>query len=58
MLKVLDDLSWLVVSNMFYFPLIYGIILPIDSYFKRWFKLPTSECSMVDLLQTRQGKDW
>ena len=28
------DTYWLVVSNMFYFPFhIYGIILPIDSYF-------------------------
>ena len=34
---------WLAVSNMnFIFHFIYGIILPIDWYFSRWLKPPTS----------------
>ena len=33
---------WLVVSNIFLFSIIYGIILPIDLYFSRWLKPPTS----------------
>ena len=36
------NLIWLVVSNMFLFSIIYEIILPIDSYFSRWLKPPTS----------------
>ena len=29
-------LFWLVVWNIFFFSIIYGIILPIDEYFSRW----------------------
>ena len=33
---------WLVVWNIFYSSIMYGIILPIDSYFSRWLRPPTS----------------
>ena len=32
------DSFWLVVWNIFYFSIIYGVILPIDKYFSRWLK--------------------
>jgi hypothetical protein len=35
-------IDWLVVSSVFLFSIIYGIILPIDYYFSRLLKPPTS----------------
>ena len=32
---------WLVVWNIFLLSIIYGIVLPIDSYFSKWLKPPT-----------------
>ena len=37
-------IHWLVVSNNFYFSIIYGIILPIDFHiFQRWLQPPTRD---------------
>ena len=41
------DLIWLMVSNIFLFSITYGIILPIDKYFSRWLKPPTSYSFMT-----------
>jgi hypothetical protein len=41
---------WLVVSDMLYFSIIYGIILPIYSYFSRWLKhIKTTNQFMIEL---------
>jgi hypothetical protein len=33
-----SDYNWLAVSNMSYFSIQLGIIIPTDSYFSRWLK--------------------
>ena len=44
------DIFWLLVWHIFYFSIIYGIILPIDWYFSRWLKPPTSYWFLDELL--------
>jgi hypothetical protein len=43
--------------NHFIFSIIYGIILPMDSYFSRWFKPPTRYFLMFPDVSYGQSTD-